>query len=182
MTNLTMLSASAGVVNADAVQLTRCCVRFIVGGHRCRACSRGVLHSGSHLPKLGQVVSVDWAQFLTPAQVSAVVDATSWPYNVLVHVAAWAGLARRNLAGSPSRTSNCQTRHSTPTPWRNHAYSASSRPREPTAERSPMTTRAALIGCCHIFRTRRRICTKGSVALRPRRSFSCSTLAFTSTG
>ena len=38
-------------------------------------------------------------QFLTPAQVSALVDATPWPYNVLVHVAAWAGLRAAELGG-----------------------------------------------------------------------------------
>ena len=48
----------------------------------------------------GQVgVVVDRAQFLTPAQVSALVDATPWPYNVLVHVAAWAGLRAAELGG-----------------------------------------------------------------------------------
>lgn len=39
------------------------------------------------------------AQFLTPQQVSALVAATPWPYNVLVHVAAWAGLRAGGLAG-----------------------------------------------------------------------------------
>jgi integrase len=48
----------------------------------------------------GQVgVVVDRAQFLTPGQVSALVDATPWPYNVLVHVAAWAGLRAAELGG-----------------------------------------------------------------------------------
>lgn len=48
----------------------------------------------------GQVgVVVDRAQFLTPAQVSALVEATPWPYNVLVHVAAWAGLRAAELGG-----------------------------------------------------------------------------------
>ena len=48
----------------------------------------------------GQVgVVVDRAQFFTPGQVSAFVDATPWPYNVLVHVAAWAGLRAAELAG-----------------------------------------------------------------------------------
>ena len=37
--------------------------------------------------------------FLTPAQVSALVQATPWPYNVLVHVAAWAGLRAAELGG-----------------------------------------------------------------------------------
>lgn len=41
----------------------------------------------------------DPAQFLTAAQVSALVDAMPWPYNVLVHVAAWAGLRAAELAG-----------------------------------------------------------------------------------
>lgn len=41
----------------------------------------------------------DPAQFLTAQQVSALVDATPWPYNVLVHVAAWGGLRAAELAG-----------------------------------------------------------------------------------
>ena len=65
--------------------------------------------TGTKGGKVGGVV--DRAMFLTPAQVSALVDATPWPYNVLVHVAAWAGLrARRNWAGSPSPMSNSRTR------------------------------------------------------------------------
>ncbi|UQC06987.2 tyrosine-type recombinase/integrase [Mycobacterium intracellulare] len=48
----------------------------------------------------GQVgVVVDRAMFLTPAKVSALVDATPWPYNILVHVAAWAGLRAAELGG-----------------------------------------------------------------------------------
>jgi integrase len=48
----------------------------------------------------GQVgVVVDRTMFLTPAKVSALVDATPWPYNVLVHVAAWAGLRAAELGG-----------------------------------------------------------------------------------
>lgn len=48
----------------------------------------------------GQVgVVVDRAMFLTPAQVSALVDATPWPYNVLIHIAAWAGLRAAELGG-----------------------------------------------------------------------------------
>jgi integrase len=41
----------------------------------------------------------DPAQFLTAAQVSALVAATPWPYNVLVHVSAWSGLRAAELAG-----------------------------------------------------------------------------------
>jgi integrase len=53
-----------------------------------------------HARKGGQVGVVDDpAQFLTPAQVSALVAATPWPYNTLVHVAAWAGLRAGELAG-----------------------------------------------------------------------------------
>lgn len=60
----------------------------------------------------GQVgVVVDRAMFLTPTQVSALVDATPWPYDVLVHVAAWAGLGAAELGGLLSRTSTCLTRH-----------------------------------------------------------------------
>ena len=42
---------------------------------------------------------VDPAQFLTAGQVAALVDATPWPYNVTVHVAAWTGLRAAELAG-----------------------------------------------------------------------------------
>jgi integrase len=53
-----------------------------------------------HSRKGGQVGVVDdRAQFLTPVQVSALVEATPWPYNVLVHVAAWAGLQAGELDG-----------------------------------------------------------------------------------
>ncbi|MGW0042263.1 tyrosine-type recombinase/integrase [Rhodococcus sp. NPDC003348] len=38
-------------------------------------------------------------QFLTAEQVSALTNATPWPYNVHVHVAAWAGLRAAELAG-----------------------------------------------------------------------------------
>ena len=41
----------------------------------------------------------DPAQFLTAAQVSALVEATPWPYDVYVHAAAWAGLRAAELAG-----------------------------------------------------------------------------------
>ncbi|MDH3022670.1 tyrosine-type recombinase/integrase [Gordonia alkanivorans] len=37
--------------------------------------------------------------FLTADQVSALVAATPWPYNVLVHVAAWSGLRAAELGG-----------------------------------------------------------------------------------
>lgn len=42
---------------------------------------------------------VDPAQFLSAGPVSALVDATPWPYNVTVHVAAWTGLRAAELAG-----------------------------------------------------------------------------------
>lgn len=41
----------------------------------------------------------DPAQFLTAAQVSALVAATPWPYNVYVHTAAWAGLRAAEMCG-----------------------------------------------------------------------------------
>jgi integrase len=37
--------------------------------------------------------------FLSAAQVASLVAATPWPYNVLVHVAAWSGLRAAELAG-----------------------------------------------------------------------------------
>lgn len=53
-----------------------------------------------HARKGGPVGVVDDPkQFLTPAQVSALVAATPWPYNLLVHTAAWAGLRAGELAG-----------------------------------------------------------------------------------
>jgi integrase len=51
-----------------------------------------------HNTGTGAVVD-DPALFLTAAQVAALVDSTPWPYNVLVHVAAWAGLRAGELAG-----------------------------------------------------------------------------------
>jgi len=41
----------------------------------------------------------DPAQFLTAAQVAALVNATPWPYTVTVHLAAWAGLRAAELCG-----------------------------------------------------------------------------------
>jgi integrase len=41
----------------------------------------------------------DPAQFLSPPAIAALVEATPWPYSVLVHVAAWAGLRAAELAG-----------------------------------------------------------------------------------
>lgn len=41
----------------------------------------------------------DAAQFLTAAEASALVAATPWPYNVYVHMTAWAGLRVAELAG-----------------------------------------------------------------------------------
>ena len=41
----------------------------------------------------------DPAQFLTPAQVAALVAATPEPYGVIVHLAAWSGLRAAELAG-----------------------------------------------------------------------------------
>lgn len=38
-------------------------------------------------------------QFLTPTQTAVLVASTPWPYSVLVHVAAWAGLRAGELAG-----------------------------------------------------------------------------------
>jgi integrase len=42
---------------------------------------------------------VDPAQFLTAEQVSVLVQATPWPYSVLVDLAAWSGLRAAELAG-----------------------------------------------------------------------------------
>lgn len=53
--------------------------------------------TGTKGGKAGEVV--DRAMFLTPTQVSALADATPWPYNILVHVAAWAGLRAAELGG-----------------------------------------------------------------------------------
>lgn len=53
-----------------------------------------------HARKGGPVGVVDDPkQFLTPVQVTALVAATPWPYNTLVHTAAWAGLRAGELAG-----------------------------------------------------------------------------------
>lgn len=50
-------------------------------------------NSGSH-----RVVD-DASQFLTPAQVAALTDATPWPYNIAVHLSAWSGLRAGELCG-----------------------------------------------------------------------------------
>ncbi|MDV8008632.1 tyrosine-type recombinase/integrase [Rhodococcus sp. IEGM 1318] len=42
---------------------------------------------------------VDPEQFLTADQAAALAAATPWPYNVMVHVAAWTGLRAAELAG-----------------------------------------------------------------------------------
>jgi len=42
---------------------------------------------------------VDRAQFLTADQVAALADATPWPYNILLHLAAWSGLRAAELGG-----------------------------------------------------------------------------------
>lgn len=48
----------------------------------------------------GHVRAVDDpAMFLSAAQVAALVATTPWPYNVLVHLAAWSGLRAAELAG-----------------------------------------------------------------------------------
>ncbi|GAA11013.1 tyrosine-type recombinase/integrase [Gordonia alkanivorans] len=59
----------------------------------------------------------DPAQFLTATQVAALVAATPWPFNVYVHIAAWAGLRAAELAGLqvgdvelPTRTINPNVR------------------------------------------------------------------------
>lgn len=41
----------------------------------------------------------DPSEFLTAAQVDALVAATPWPYNIYVHVAAWAGLRSGEICG-----------------------------------------------------------------------------------
>ena len=41
----------------------------------------------------------DPAQFLTPTQIAALVEATPWPYNVYVHLAAWSRLRAGELCG-----------------------------------------------------------------------------------
>ncbi|WP_306316090.1 tyrosine-type recombinase/integrase [Mycobacterium ostraviense] len=53
--------------------------------------------TGTNGGQLGVVV--DRAQFLTPAEVSALIGATPWPYNFLVNLAAWSGLRAAELGG-----------------------------------------------------------------------------------
>src|SRR5204862_330899 len=56
----------------------------------------------------GHVRAVDDpAMFLTPAQVRALADATPWPYNVMVHLAAWSG---PRPTGTPPSTRPCSAR------------------------------------------------------------------------
>lgn len=61
----------------------------------------------------------DPSQFLTAAQVDALVAATPWPYSVMVHIAVWAGLRAAELCGlqegdvllpEPSLNPNAPTR------------------------------------------------------------------------
>ncbi|WP_099039715.1 tyrosine-type recombinase/integrase [Mycobacterium neglectum] len=47
----------------------------------------------------GKVGVVAKTQFLNPDQVAALEAATPWPYNVLVHLAAWSGLRAAELGG-----------------------------------------------------------------------------------
>jgi integrase len=48
----------------------------------------------------GHVRAVDDpAMFLSAAQVRSLAEATAWPYNVMVHLAAWSGLRAAELAG-----------------------------------------------------------------------------------
>jgi len=48
----------------------------------------------------GHVRAVDDpAIFLSAAQVRSLAEATAWPYNVMVHLAAWSGLRAAELAG-----------------------------------------------------------------------------------
>jgi integrase len=53
---------------------------------------------GAHGKSTTAVVD-DPNQFLTAEQVSQLQNATPWPYNVLVHLAAWSGLRAGELAG-----------------------------------------------------------------------------------
>jgi integrase len=74
--------------------------RAVVDGRLAKNPAEHVKLPKEHARQGGQVGVVDDpAQFLTPAQVSALVSATPWPYNMLVHVAAWAGLRAGELAG-----------------------------------------------------------------------------------
>ncbi|MGC5257121.1 tyrosine-type recombinase/integrase [Gordonia sp. DT218] len=53
-----------------------------------------------HGPAGGTAGVVDEpAQFLTATQVAALVNAAPWPFNIYVHIAAWAGLRAAELAG-----------------------------------------------------------------------------------
>ncbi|WP_084435838.1 Arm DNA-binding domain-containing protein [Aldersonia kunmingensis] len=67
-----------------------------------RTATAAVSAGGSALAKAARRTPdgvVDLAQFLTAEQVAALVEATPWPYDVLVHLAAWSGLRAAELAG-----------------------------------------------------------------------------------
>lgn len=49
--------------------------------------------------KGGEVGVVDRSECLTPKQVTALIGAIPWPYNVMVHVAVWGGLRAAELGG-----------------------------------------------------------------------------------
>lgn len=70
---------------------------------------------GDGLPDYEALRVDDPAQFLSAAQVSALVSATPWPYNVFEHVAAWTGLrpGRRPGCASEMCGSLHQVRHRT---------------------------------------------------------------------
>lgn len=69
-------------------------------------------------------------QFLTAEQVQALTGATPWPYNVLVHVAAWAGLRAAELAGLQVGDVELPTRSLNPNA-RQAGHPASSGPSSP---------------------------------------------------
>ncbi|WP_338101414.1 tyrosine-type recombinase/integrase [Mycolicibacter arupensis] len=72
----------------------------VVDGRLSRNPAEHVKLPKEHARKGGPVGVVDDPkQFLTPPQVSALVAATPWPFNTLVHTAAWAGLRAGELAG-----------------------------------------------------------------------------------
>jgi site-specific recombinase XerC len=69
--------------------------------------------TGVKVPKVRTLepVADDPEQLLTADKVADLVYSTPWPYNVLVHVAAWTGLRARELAGLQIRDVHLSDRH-----------------------------------------------------------------------
>ncbi|WP_327162104.1 tyrosine-type recombinase/integrase [Mycolicibacterium wolinskyi] len=93
----------------------------------------------------GKIGVVDRTQFLTAAQVSALVAATPWPYNVYVHLAAWSGLRAAELGGLQIQDVELPAnRHATLRVERAVRFGADDRGIEPADRYGPTKTTGSL--------------------------------------